>query len=103
MDPARRGLGIVRIPPRRWSREVADMNKQELEARVATLEKELRDKDKSFRECLQHLNDSVRLLGNWANGPAFRKAGVIWPNNTCNAPAYVKALHWLKIYYQGHD
>ncbi len=79
------------------------MNKSELEAEVARLQKELAKKSLLLREAVEQLNHSVRLVENWAHGPVFKRAGVIWPNNTCNSPAYVNARKWLRLYYQGND
>lgn len=69
----------------------------------AQLRKENEELKKNLKECIGELRGTVTLIENWAYGPAFKKAGMTWPDNQCNAPAYLKARRWLKLYFEAHD
>lgn len=67
------------------------------------LARENNELKRNLKECLSELKGTVTLIENWAYGPAFKKAGVHWPDNQCNAPAYLRARRWIKLYYEAHD
>lgn len=49
------------------------------------------------------LRGAVRLIEAWAYGPAFRRAGLFWPNGQCNQVDYLRARRWLKLYDEEND
>lgn len=61
--------------------------------RLTEENRRLRERFDGARKCLRALRN---LTENWAYGPAFKKAGVMWPDGKCNAPAFVEANRWLK-------
>lgn len=57
----------------------------------------------NLRGALNCLRGAITLIEAWAYGPAFKRAGVMWPDNNCNAPKYLEARRWLKAYDAAND
>ena len=93
------------VDERKHKKEIAKLQ-QELIAKHLELESEKQKHEKTkavLGGALTVLRGSIRLLEAWAYGPAFKRGGVQWPNGTCNAPDYVKARRWLKLYDEEYD